>query len=76
MELDEQSDHAGAEAVGGVVLAGGKSSRMDGTDKALMRLAGQPLLAHVIARLAPQVSDLIVSANGDLSRFAPSGCRS
>jgi molybdopterin-guanine dinucleotide biosynthesis protein A len=73
MELDEQGDHAGAETVGGVVLAGGKSSRMDGTDKALMRLAGQPLLAHVIARLAPQVSDLIVSANGDLSRFAPFG---
>jgi molybdopterin-guanine dinucleotide biosynthesis protein A len=68
MERDEQRDHDLAQRIGGVILAGGKSSRM-GTDKALMPLAGKPLLAHVIARLAPQVSDLILSANGDLSRF-------
>jgi molybdopterin-guanine dinucleotide biosynthesis protein A len=68
MERDEQRDHDLAQRIGDVILAGGKSSRM-GTDKALMPLAGKPLLAHVIARLAPQVSDLILSANGDLSRF-------
>jgi len=73
MELDEQSDHAGAEAVGGIVLAGGTSSRMGGTDRALMQLAGRPMLAHVIARLSPQISSLIISANGDLSRFASFG---
>jgi molybdopterin-guanine dinucleotide biosynthesis protein A len=68
MERDEQRDRELAQSIGGVILAGDKSSRM-GTDKALMPLAGKPLLAHVIARLAPQVSDLILSANGDLSRF-------
>jgi molybdopterin-guanine dinucleotide biosynthesis protein A len=32
-----------------------------------------PLLPHVIARLAPQVSDIVISVNGDLSRFASFG---
>jgi molybdenum cofactor guanylyltransferase len=72
MQRDEQRDHDVAGSLGAVILAGGKSSRM-GTDKALMPLAGRPLLAHVIARLAPQVSDIVMSANGDLSRFASFG---
>ncbi len=69
MERDEQRDHDVAQGIGGLILAGGKSSRM-GMDKALVPLAGKPLLAHVIARLVPQVSDIVISANGDLSRFA------
>jgi molybdenum cofactor guanylyltransferase len=59
--------------VAGVILAGGKASRMGGADEALLPLAGKPLLAHVIARLATQVSDIVISANGDLSRFASFG---
>jgi len=47
----------------GVVLAGGRSARMGGRDKAFLELAGRPLVAHVVARLAPQVSTLVVSAN-------------
>ena len=43
---------------------------MGGRDKALMTLAGEPLLAHAVARLAPQVASLALSANGDASRFA------
>ncbi len=61
------------EAVVGVLLAGGKSSRMGGGDKCLLPLAGIPMLAHVIARLRPQVSELILNANGDPSRFAVFG---
>ncbi|MDB5659653.1 MAG: molybdenum cofactor guanylyltransferase MobA [Cypionkella sp.] len=56
----------------GVILAGGESRRM-GSDKALIRLAGQTLLSRSIARLEPQVERLAVSANGDLSRFAAYG---
>jgi molybdenum cofactor guanylyltransferase len=57
----------------GVLLGGGKSSRMGGADKSLLPLAGRPILAHVIERLGPQVADLVVVANGDLSRFAAFG---
>ena len=51
-----------------ILLAGG-SSRMGG-DKCLLSLGGRPLLAHVIERLRPQVLDLIISANGDPTRFS------
>jgi molybdopterin-guanine dinucleotide biosynthesis protein A len=54
----------------GVLLAGGKSSRMGGGDKCLLPLAGAPMLAHIIDRLRPQVSDLVLNANGDVRRFA------
>jgi molybdenum cofactor guanylyltransferase len=70
MVLEKQSDQYVANAVGSVILAGGKASRMGGADKALLPLAGKPLLTHAIARLAPQVSTMIISANGELSRFA------
>ena len=48
----------------------GRSSRMGGTDKALLPLPGETLLARAIARLAPQVSHIVISANGELNRFA------
>jgi molybdopterin-guanine dinucleotide biosynthesis protein A len=57
----------------GVILAGGQGQRMGGVDKALVPLAGAPLLAHVIARLEPQVERLALSANGDAARFARFG---
>lgn len=53
----------------GVILAGGKASRMGGGDKGLLPLAGQTLLDHVIARLSPQCSELALNANGDPARF-------
>jgi molybdenum cofactor guanylyltransferase len=61
------------EVVVGVLLAGGRSSRMGGGDKCLLPMAGRPMLAYVIERLGPQVSDLIINANGDLSRFSGFG---
>ena len=54
----------------GVLLAGGRSRRMGSGEKSLVSLAGQPLLAHAIERLRPQVAGLIVNANGDPQRFA------
>ncbi|MGB8711143.1 MAG: NTP transferase domain-containing protein, partial [Methyloceanibacter sp.] len=42
----------------GIILAGGKSSRMGGGDKCLLPLGGRPILAHVIERLKPQVAEL------------------
>ena len=57
----------------GVILAGGKGTRMGGADKALLSLAGRPLLSHVLERLAPQVGTLAINANGDPKRFEPFG---
>lgn len=57
----------------GVILAGGLSTRMGGGDKSLMALAGQPLIKHVLDRLAPQVGESIINANGDATRFADFG---
>ena len=56
--------------VAGVILAGGRARRMGGGDKGLQALAGQPLIAHVIARGGPQVAALAINANGDPARFA------
>jgi molybdopterin-guanine dinucleotide biosynthesis protein A len=62
----------------GVILAGGRARRMmpdrpQGGDKALVYLGGEPLIGHVIRRLAPQVSHLIINANGDAARFEAFG---
>ena len=53
----------------GVILAGGQARRLGGGGKALVEVGGRPLLAHAIERLAPQVSDIVIHANGDASRF-------
>ena len=39
----------------GLVLAGGRGTRMGGIDKGLQLFRGQPLAQHALARLAPQV---------------------
>lgn len=47
---------------------------MRGADKALLSLAGRPLIAHVLDRLEPQVERVLISANGDAARFTGFGC--
>jgi len=54
----------------GVILAGGRATRMGGGDKGLLRLGSSSILDHVIARLGPQVAGLALNANGDPARFA------
>ncbi|SMX37790.1 molybdenum cofactor guanylyltransferase MobA [Maliponia aquimaris] len=60
-------------APAGVILAGGLATRMGGGDKALLPLGGRPLLAHVMERLGPQVTGMVLNANGDPARFASFG---
>lgn len=60
--------HIPASPILGVILAGGLGRRIGG-DKALIPLNGQPLIAHVRDRLAPQVAALVVNANGDAARL-------
>lgn len=59
--------------IAGCILAGGLARRMGGGDKALLELAGRPLLAHVLERLAPQVAHVVLNANGEAARFAVFG---
>ena len=47
----------------GLILAGGRGSRMGGVDKGLQPFQGAPLAQHAIRRLAPQVGVVIVNAN-------------
>ncbi|MGB8279290.1 MAG: molybdenum cofactor guanylyltransferase MobA [Methylovirgula sp.] len=61
------------ETTAGILLAGGRSSRMGGGDKPLMELCGVPLLTRSISILRPQCDALLISANGDPGRFASYG---
>ena len=51
--------------VAGILLAGGKSSRMGGGDKCMRLLAGKPILEHIIESVGPQVGQLVINTNGD-----------
>ena len=57
----------------GVILAGGRATRMGGGDKGLLQVGGQSLLSRVIDRFGPQVSGLALNANGDATRFSELG---
>jgi molybdopterin-guanine dinucleotide biosynthesis protein A len=46
---------------------------MGGVDKAFIKLGAETLLERAIARAKPQVHELVISANGDLSRFSAFG---
>jgi molybdenum cofactor guanylyltransferase len=60
-------------SVAGLILAGGRATRMGGGDKTLLPVGGRSLLAHVIDRLRPQVDALVLNANGDPARFSAYG---
>ena len=60
------------EQVNAVILAGGEGSRMNYRNKALMPFRGKPLFEHVLARIKPQVSTVIIVANADVERFQSS----
>ncbi|VIO78665.1 molybdenum cofactor guanylyltransferase MobA [Bradyrhizobium ivorense] len=62
-----------ADAIPGVLLAGGLARRMGGGDKPMRTIGGRTILERVIARLRPQCSELILNANGDPARFAAFG---
>jgi molybdenum cofactor guanylyltransferase len=61
-----------SELVVGIILAGGLARRMGGGDKCLLPLAGKTLLHRTIERAQPQVSQLLLNANGSSLRFARS----
>jgi molybdenum cofactor guanylyltransferase len=57
----------------GVVLAGGRGSRMGGVDKGLQNFNGMPLALHTLMRLAPQVGQAMINANRNLAAYESFG---
>ena len=57
----------------GLVLAGGRGSRMGGVDKGLQHHLGQPLALHALQRLRPQVGPCLLNANRHLAAYAAMG---
>lgn len=61
------------EAITGLVLAGGRGSRMGGVDKGLQNHRGVPLALHALMRLSPQVGAVMVNANRNLGAYESFG---
>ncbi len=61
------------EDITGLVLAGGRGSRMGGVDKGLQNHLGVPLALHALLRLQPQCGDVMINANRNLSAYESMG---
>jgi molybdopterin-guanine dinucleotide biosynthesis protein A len=57
----------------GLILAGGRGTRMGGTDKGLQLHLGVPLAQHALQRLKPQVAALMLNANRNLPTYQAMG---
>jgi len=62
-------------SVTGLILAGGKGSRMGGVDKGLQAFRGKRLVDHVYERFAPQVGGVIINANQNHEEYKTFGVR-
>jgi hypothetical protein len=61
------------EQITGLILAGGRGTRMGSVNKGLQPFRGTTMAQHVLERLAPQVGSLAINANSDLERYAAFG---
>lgn len=61
------------EEITGLVLAGGRGSRMGGVDKGLVPLHGETLAARALRRLAPQVGPVLLNANRHIEAYQALG---
>jgi molybdenum cofactor guanylyltransferase len=57
----------------GIILAGGRGSRMGGVDKGLQNFNGMPLALHTLMRLQMQVGSVMVNANRNLAAYESFG---
>jgi molybdopterin-guanine dinucleotide biosynthesis protein A len=62
-----------AQEITGLILAGGRGSRMGGVDKGLQNFNGIPLALHTLMRLGHQVESVMVNANRNLSAYESFG---
>lgn len=57
----------------GVILAGGRATRMGGRDKGLLLLNGRPMIQYVLESLSPQVDEVLINANRHLQEYGQFG---
>lgn len=57
----------------GLILAGGRASRMGGCDKGLVLLAGKPMIKYIVELLQPQVQEILISANRNQQEYSKLG---
>jgi molybdopterin-guanine dinucleotide biosynthesis protein A len=57
----------------GLILAGGRGSRMGGVDKGLQNHQGIPMALHALLRLQPQVGPVLINANRNLAAYESFG---
>lgn len=62
-----------AQDITGLILAGGRGSRMGGVDKGLQNFNGMPLALHTLMRLQLQVGTVMINANRNLSAYESFG---
>ena len=67
--MTDRLNYTTSKSVVGVILAGGQSRRFGGGDKFLKELNGKLLIDHVIGRVSPQTSNLIINANSNAALF-------
>lgn len=65
-----EPDTLGNNGVTGLVLAGGRGTRMGQVDKGLQPLRGMPMVQHVLQRLGAQVDRIMINANQNLETYA------
>ncbi len=73
MTAPNRADPIPPEHITGLVLAGGRGSRMGGVDKGLQNHLGLPLALHALLRLQPQVGHLMINANRNLGAYDSMG---
>lgn len=68
-----QTQHTYKDQVTVAILAGGLGSRMGGVDKGLAVYQGKRLIDHVLARIQPQATHIMINANRNLETYQSLG---
>ncbi len=65
--------HIETDDITGVILAGGRGSRMGGVDKGMQNFNGLPMALQTLMRLQPQVGEVMINANRNLGAYEAFG---
>lgn len=62
-----------ADQITGLIVCGGRGSRMGGVDKGLQNFNDMPLALHALMRLSPEVGAVLINANRNLAAYESFG---